>query len=156
MRKKKTLRPDRKNTKIRKHMEALIIPAMEALQMTELTEDHLFLMVRFYESYLAWSKEKGNGDFRDLLLQLLNDPDNYEWFGINEYKNRLWYNQEKMEEAVWWFTIAGAVRFLKPSTGESFMAGMEKYEDFLTDLQNALAGSEYQIARVCAYLEPGN
>ena len=155
MNRKTADRPDRKNTRNRKRMEALIIPAMEAFQMTEMTEDLLFQMVRFYESYMIWSKEEKNGDFRDLFLRLLKDPDNYEWFGINEYKNKLWYNQEKMEEAVWWFTIAGAVKFIGPQTSESFIAGMEKYEDFLTDLQNALAGSEYQIQKVITYLETG-
>ncbi|OQY33276.1 MAG: hypothetical protein B6241_08390 [Spirochaetaceae bacterium 4572_59] len=146
-------RPDRINTRNRIRMESVILPAVQAFQLFELPDDVLFQMVKFYEIYRVWLKESYDHDYRKLFLYLLENHDFYEWFGINEHKNILWYNNEKMEEAVWWFTSVGAINFCSPRTDREFMIKLQRYEHFLWDLQNALAESEYRILRVIEYLQ---
>lgn len=154
-RNQKRERPDRINTKNRLKMESVILPAVQAFQLFEPSDNVLFQMVKFYESHRTWLKESDDQDYRKLFLCLLEKQEFNEWFGINEHKNILWYNQEKMEEAVWWFTSVGALNFCSPRTDSEFMMQLEQYELFLWDLQNALAESEYRIIRVIEYLQKG-
>ncbi len=146
-------RIDKPNIRNRIRMEAIIIPAFQALELTELRDTILFNMVQFYDSYRTWLKTESPGDFKSFFISLLKDPDFYEWFGINEYKNVLWYNKEMMEEAVWWFSIIAALKYNGPRTDPEFQSGLENFDSFITDLQNALAESEYRVENIITYLE---
>ena len=67
-------------------------------------------------------------------------------------KGILWYNKERMEEAVWWFSIIGATQY--SSSANPVLSEKEKqFEEFLINLQNALGKSEYRIIRVMEELE---
>ena len=146
-------RGNKTNVRNRMRMETVIIPAFQALRMFSPGDNLLFNMVQFYDTYKEWLKEEGPRDFRELFIRLLENPENYEWFGINDYRDTLWYNKERMEEAVWWFSIVGALKFTGPRTDDQFLSELNRYEVFLTDLQNALAESEYKVELITAYLQ---
>ena len=133
-------------------MESLIIPAVQAFQMMKLDDSQLFHMARYYETFTEYKKGKPSIKHRDLYLSLLKDKSFNDWFGINEHEGILWYNKERMEEAVWWFSIIGAAHY---SSSASSVQPEEKklFENFLIDLQNALGESEYRISRVVEELE---
>ena len=149
-------RIDKANIRNRIRMEAIIIPAFQALKLTECHDDILFNMVQFYDIYRNWLTSETTGDFKAFFLSLLKDTDFYDWFGINEYRNVLWYNKEMMDEAVWWFSIVFALKFIGPWTDREFQKNLDDFETFMTDLQNALAESEYRVKKIIQYLEKEN
>ncbi len=133
-------------------MESLIVPAVQAFQLMKLDDSQLFRMARFYETFNNYQKEKPSVQFREIYLSLLKDRSFYDWFGINEHEGILWYNKERMEEAVWWFSIIGAAQF-RSSANQGLSVKKELFEEFLIDLQNALGKSEYRISRVIEELD---
>ena len=149
-------RINKANIRNRIRMEAIIIPSFQALKLTEVHDTLLFNMVHFYDIYRNWIKSDTAGNFRAFFISLLKDRDFHDWFGINEYRNVLWYNKEMMEEAIWWFSIILALQFNGPRTDENFQNSLESFDLFMTDLQNALAESEYKVKKIIQYLEKEN
>ncbi len=124
-------------------LEDIIRPSFMSLMLSDPDDTRLFYMSRIYQ---IWSDFRGSvSDFWQMILE---DEDFAPWFGINSYRDILWYNKECMDEAFWWFSVLTSLRFLGARPSENRSLGIAEHLNFLTTLQCRLGESEYRVSQI--------
>jgi len=128
-------------------LEGIIRPSFLSLMLCDLNDSRLFYMARFFQK---WSESSLSdvGSVRRLWMEILEDEIYSKWFGINLYKEILWFNKECMDEVFWWFSILCSLTFLTKRGSETDYSNMKELAVFLRDLQKSISESEYRISQI--------
>jgi hypothetical protein len=77
--------------------------------------------------------------------------------GVNLYNQIEWFNQEAMEDWLWWMLAVGTLENLaNPDIApEDIPSEVVKVYDILNPIRKAVKTSEYQVEKLLAQLKPG-
>ncbi|MDA3956454.1 alpha-amylase family glycosyl hydrolase [Oceanispirochaeta sp.] len=128
-------------------LEDIIRPSFMSLMLCDLDDNRLFYMARFYQ---RWTEEAISDidSIKRFWKETLKSSDFTSWFGINQYKDILWYNKECMDEAFWWFSTLSSLSCLGRKSSENDYGLMTELSIFLSDLQKIISESEYRISQI--------
>ena len=128
-------------------LEDIIRPSFLSLILSEPDENRLFYMSRFYQ--LWKEKEKLTiPEISTFWTGIMEDREFAPWFGINRYRDVLWFNKECMDEAFWWFSCLCSLEVLKHHSTRDDFKRMQDCADFLAQLQKRIAESEYRVTQI--------
>ena len=77
--------------------------------------------------------------------------------GVNTYSQIEWFNQEAMENWLWWMLAIGTLETIaNPDiTSEDIPGEVVKVFDILNPIRKAAENAEYQVDKLLAQLKPG-
>jgi glycosidase len=139
--------PRRPRTQERLILEDIVRPSFMSLMLCDLDDTRLFYMARFYQKWIEESPADIDS-LKSIWKETLLSADFSSWFGINQYKEIIWFNRERMDEAFWWFSVLCCLKFLTLKGSEQDLILMKELPRFLSDLQKSIAESEYRISQI--------
>jgi glycosidase len=83
----------------------VVVEALRALGMDEGEAWRAMDVIRLLTGQQSWYTRSGNQALDVILEEWLSDSTVRRFLGINRFKDILWFNQESLEEFVWWMTL---------------------------------------------------
>jgi hypothetical protein len=100
-----------------------------------------------------WYEDLQDESAQSILRHWLADDEIQRLLGVNRYKDILWFNQEALEEYVWWMT---AVAFLSATGADRSASQMTEdllgADEIAGEILRAARQSEYQVSKLLAAL----
>jgi hypothetical protein len=91
-----------------------------------------------------------------LVQSWLENENIRRFLGVNSYQGVEWFNQQAMENWLWWLTAVGVLETLSKSRSAKAERPQEltKIYDLTAAIQQAIPQSEYQTGKLLALLKP--
>jgi len=137
-------RPLRQEVKV---LEGIIRPSFLSLMLSEPNDGRLFYMARFFQIWTETSI-RDIESVRRIWQDTIHDEIFSKWFGMNQYRDIIWFNKESMDEVFWWFSILSCLTFVSRRSSEADYNNMKALAGFLGNLQKSISESEYRVSQI--------